>query len=176
LTPEYSVAPDGSGIYFRSSENTIWFLPLDGNGRAAREPRLVDVPAIGSVVAHPSVSADGQHIAWTAVESSTQIWASYLRGNIITAPIGNVMPGSASAGNPSPSGELRTLFATHRDAVWNITAVSKATGEIRPLTKVASPRIVLRDPRWDLPNGRVLFERTETTGRIWTSEIPRMLR
>jgi Tol biopolymer transport system component len=171
LTPEYALAPEGRGIYFRSSENTIWFLPLDEHANTPGEPQITDIPAIGSVVAHPSMSADGRRIAWTAVESGRQIWASYLRGDVITAPIGDG-PTERSSENELTADDGRNLVTTHRDGVWNIAAVSKSTSEVRPLTRVTTPRIVLRDPRWDLRNDRVLFERTETTGRIWTADLP----
>ena len=64
------------------------------------------------------------------------------------------------------------LFAVKRDAVWNVMKVSTTTGQVTPLTAFAEPRFYVRYPHWDPVRRRVLFERTEATGRLWSVLLP----
>ena len=64
------------------------------------------------------------------------------------------------------------LFAAFRAAVWNVARVSRTTGAVSVLTRFTYPRMYVRYPRWDAAHSRIVFERSETTGRIWTAEIP----
>ena len=57
-------------------------------------------------------------------------------------------------------------------AVWNIRRVARATGIVTPLTAFVEPRFYVRYARWDAANRRVVFERDETTGRLWSVRIP----
>jgi len=65
------------------------------------------------------------------------------------------------------------LFAARRNAVWNVTSVSRSSGKARTLTSFTEPRFYVRYPRWDAVNSRVVFERFETAGRLWAVELPR---
>ena len=65
----------------------------------------------------------------------------------------------------------RILFAARRDAVWNVATVSRSTGAVQTLTRFTEPRIYVRYPRWDASQSRVLFERSETTSRIWSVDL-----
>lgn len=64
------------------------------------------------------------------------------------------------------------LFAAERAGVWNIESVSRSTGEISVLTHFTVPHGHVRYPRWDATNHRAVFERAQTTGRIWSVELP----
>ena len=65
------------------------------------------------------------------------------------------------------------LFAAERAGVWNIESVSRSTGQIGVLTHFTVPQGHVRYPRWDAFNHRAVFERAQTTGRIWSVELPR---
>jgi Tol biopolymer transport system component len=64
------------------------------------------------------------------------------------------------------------LFAARREAVWNVMSVSRSTGTVTALTTFAAPRFYVRYPRWDLSRRRVVFERWETSGRLWSVRLP----
>ena len=109
ITAEYTLAPDGRGLYFQG-RNAIWWLPLNGNGTAAGEPRPTGIPAIGSVVAQLAISSDGRRMAWTALNTSNHVWASYLRdGNNIAAPL--TEGEGAGYGLPQPASDGRLALA-----------------------------------------------------------------
>jgi Tol biopolymer transport system component len=64
------------------------------------------------------------------------------------------------------------LFAAERSGVWNVESVARTTGQIRILTRFTVPQGHVRYPRWDEANQRAVFQRAQTTGRIWTVELP----
>jgi hypothetical protein len=64
------------------------------------------------------------------------------------------------------------LFAAERNGVWNVQSVSRTTGDIRPLTRFTLPLGHVRYPRWDAARDRVVFQRGQTTGRLWTVDLP----
>ena len=41
-----------------------------------------------------------------------------------------------------------------------------------PASAFVEPRFYVRYARWDTANRRVVFERDETTGRLWSVRIP----
>jgi hypothetical protein len=69
-------------------------------------------------------------------------------------------------------GEDAVLFAAKHQAVWNVRSVAPATGQVTALTAFAEPRFYVRYPRWDPANRRVVFERFETTGRVFGVQLP----
>jgi hypothetical protein len=46
------------------------------------------------------------------------------------------------------------------------------SGQVTPLTAFVEPRFYVRYPRWDPAGRRVVFERYETTGRLWSVQLP----
>ncbi|MFI5078516.1 MAG: TolB family protein, partial [Vicinamibacteria bacterium] len=64
------------------------------------------------------------------------------------------------------------LFAAKERAVWNIRRVARTTGTVTAMTAFVEPRFYVRYARWDAANRRVVFERDETTGRLWSVRIP----
>jgi Tol biopolymer transport system component/DNA-binding winged helix-turn-helix (wHTH) protein len=64
------------------------------------------------------------------------------------------------------------LYAGKQQAVWNIRRVSRSTGAVSALTAFTEPRFYVRYPRWDPTGRRVVFERHETTGRLWSVRLP----
>jgi Tol biopolymer transport system component len=64
------------------------------------------------------------------------------------------------------------LFAGKQRAVWNVRSVARSTGKVSTLTAFTEPRFYVRYPRWDPTGRRVLFERYETTGRLWSLRLP----
>jgi hypothetical protein len=50
--------------------------------------------------------------------------------------------------------------------------VSRVSGEVKMLTRYTDPHSWVRSPQWDETNHRIVFERAETAGRIWTVTVP----
>jgi Tol biopolymer transport system component len=69
-------------------------------------------------------------------------------------------------------GDDAVLFAAKHQAVWNVRTVARATGQVTALTGFVEPRFYVRYPRWDSANRRVVFERYETTGRLFAVQLP----
>ena len=69
-------------------------------------------------------------------------------------------------------GDDAVLFAAKHQAVWNVRSVARATGQVTALTAFVEPRFYVRYPRWDPANRRVVFERYETTGRLFAVRLP----
>lgn len=64
------------------------------------------------------------------------------------------------------------LVAVRREAVWNVVSVDVGSGVVAPLTAFTDARSFVRYPRWDPAGRRILFERAETTGNIWSVQVP----
>jgi Tol biopolymer transport system component len=80
-------------------------------------------------------------------------------------------PGQSWVGGWKADNET-VLFAAERNGVWNVQSVSRTTGDIRPLTRFTLPLGHVRYPRWDAARDRVVFQRGQTTGRLWTVDLP----
>ena len=66
--------------------------------------------------------------------------------------------------------EKEIAFAGRRGGVWNIWAMSVATGSARQITKNVATTAVLRTPVWS-PNGTtIVYESGTTRGSVWISE------
>jgi Tol biopolymer transport system component/DNA-binding winged helix-turn-helix (wHTH) protein len=63
------------------------------------------------------------------------------------------------------------LVAGKRGAVWNVFRIARSGG-VTPLTAFVEPRFYVRYPRWDPAGRRVVFERYEATGRLWSVQLP----
>jgi hypothetical protein len=63
------------------------------------------------------------------------------------------------------------MIAGKRAAVWNVLRITRS-GQVTPLTAFVEPRFYVRYPRWDRAGRRVVFERYETTGRLWSVQLP----
>jgi Tol biopolymer transport system component len=370
LSPEFTLAPDGRGVYFMAlATKTIWWLPLTASGDSPGDPQPTGLPALGTTIAHLTISSDGRRVAWTALDSNSHVWAADIgridrrasRGAVaLTEGIGMryslpapssdgrlALVGSRSGSNTSlfllapraplrqlttdpphhggplwmpgereiafvtnhgegpgfwavdpetgrermlfllaelpqppagsrdstaapflniaiardftrlamavvrdgapnlwvaslresrPDGALvqrtfeseggtypvwspdgrwiayqcasgtdthvcvtgaddgdriqltnepgqswiggwapdsdRIVFAARRGAVWNVATVSRSTSVVRTLTSFTEPRLYVRYPRWDRAHNRIVFERSETTGRIWSVDLP----
>jgi Tol biopolymer transport system component/DNA-binding winged helix-turn-helix (wHTH) protein len=119
---------------------------------------------------YPVWSADGRSIAYQCnVGSDTNVC-------VIDADGGERYQltddhGQSWVGGWKPDNDT-VLFAAERGGVWNLESVSRRTRQVRSLTQFTAPQGHVRYPRWDAANHRAVFQRAQTTGRIWTVELP----
>lgn len=66
----------------------------------------------------------------------------------------------------------RIAFAGSRDGVWNIYTVSRKTKEVKQLTSFTSVEGYVRYPSWSRSRSRIVFERAEQRGSLWTTKLP----
>lgn len=120
---------------------------------------------------YPVWSADGRAIAYECNEGTdTNVCVINADGKGRTQLTRE--HGQSWVGGWKPDNDT-VLFAAERAGVWNIESVSRSTGQIGVLTHFTVPQGHVRYPRWDAFNHRAVFERAQTTGRIWSVELPR---
>ena len=79
LSTDFMIAPNGRAIYYVPvGAHTLWSLPLSESGDAAREPEPTGLAVTGTEVHHLAIARDGSHIAWTAVDRTSNLWAVQL--------------------------------------------------------------------------------------------------
>ncbi len=70
----------------------------------------------------------------------------------------------------APDGD-RIAFAGSRDGVWNVYTVSRTTKEVKQLTSFTSVQGYVRYPSWSRTRSRIVFERAEHRGSLWTMKL-----
>ena len=71
----------------------------------------------------------------------------------------------------SPDGR-KVAVAAQRDGVWSLRALDVSSGHASPLGPVNPPRVYVRYPDWSRQGDRLLFERGEIRGNLWTIALP----
>jgi TolB protein len=73
-------------------------------------------------------------------------------------------------GGWSPDGD-QIAFAGERNGVWNVSSVSRRSKRVMQLTHFTSILGFVRYPIWSPRNDRIVFERNERRGNLWTTRI-----
>jgi Tol biopolymer transport system component len=142
-------SPDGRHVYFTSDRNgsmNLWRVPVDErSGQPQGDPEALITPA--PFVAHPSISADGKRIAYSAVVYIANVQKIAFDPGTATmkGEPSWVTTGSRpwSSANPSPDGEWVTFYSRQQPEGEIYIVRADGTG-LRQLTTGALDR----EPRW----------------------------
>jgi Tol biopolymer transport system component len=119
---------------------------------------------------YPSWSPDGRWIAYQCAEGTdTHVCVIGASGGERTRLTREA--GQSWIGGWTPDGD-RIIFAARRNGVWNVATVSRSASAVRLVTSFTEPRYYVRYPRWDRAGHRIVFERSDTSGRIWMVDLP----
>jgi Tol biopolymer transport system component/DNA-binding winged helix-turn-helix (wHTH) protein len=67
--------------------------------------------------------------------------------------------------------DQHVAFAGEREGVWNIYIVSRRTKALRQLTRFTTGEGFVRYPSWSFTRSRIVFERAEEKGSVWTLNL-----
>jgi Tol biopolymer transport system component len=71
----------------------------------------------------------------------------------------------------SPDGG-RIAAAFQRGGLWHLGSIEASSAQQARLTESEPPRVYLRYPHWSPTGDRIVYERGETRGNIWTIGVP----
>jgi len=156
------LSPDGREIayhWIQPEGTNVWTRALDG-----KPPRQVTFGA--EAVTYPAWSPDGRSLAVEIKRGDqTHIGVVSREGGAVEMLVedrGQNWPHSWA-----PDGD-RIAFAGERGGVWNIWAVSRRTRTSRRLTQFTSASGYVRYPSWSPQGRRIVFERSQRTGSVWS--------
>ena len=160
-----------AGWRWRSAQNGVLNLWVASLRDARPDGRLMQRTFEREGGSHPAWSPDGRWIAYRCNDGTdTHVCVTGAeRGDGLQ--LTHEPGGQSSPGGWTPDSD-HFLFAARRLGVWNVAMVSRSTSKVETLTNFRTPRLYIRDPKWDQANNRVVFERSETTGRIWSVDLP----
>jgi Tol biopolymer transport system component len=159
-------SPDGRHLYFSSDRRgsmNLWRVPIDeASGETRGEPEAITAPA--PYLAHPSLSADGKHIAFTSALVTANIQRLTLdpSGTVRGEPVW-VTTGSLRWSNPesSPDGNWVAMYSLMQPE-GHLYLVHPDGTAMRQLT---SDSAIDRMPRWS-PDGNWVACFSNRSGRL----------
>jgi Tol biopolymer transport system component len=146
-------SPDGTYLYFSSDRRgsmNLWRVPIDeASGETRGEPEAITTPA--PYLAHPSLSADGKHIAFTSALVTANIQGLTMDpSGTGKGELAWVTTGSLRWSNPSPSPDGNWI------AIYSLVQPEGHLYLVHPdgtaMRQLTSDAAIDRMPRWS-PDG-----------------------
>jgi Tol biopolymer transport system component/DNA-binding winged helix-turn-helix (wHTH) protein len=160
------LSPDGREIVFHVIDAggviNVWTQVLDGG---SRKQLTFDSEAMS----YPMWSPDGRSLVVEIKRGDDTHMGVMSRDGgpveLLVTERGQSWPYSWAPDND------RIAFAGARDGVWNIYTVSRSTKAITQLTDFNSVQGYVRYPSWSPARPRIVFERAEQRGSLWTAKL-----
>ena len=159
-------SPDGKYLYFSSDRRgsmNLWRVPIDeASGETRGEPEAITTPA--PYLAHPSLSADGKHVAFASALVTANIQRLTLdpSGAVKGEPAW-VTTGSLRWSNPAPSPDGNWI------AVYSLVQPEGHVYLVHPdgtaMRQLTSDSAIDRMPRWS-PDGNWVGFFSDRNGRL----------
>ena len=159
-------SPDGRYLYFSSDRRgsmNLWRVPIDeASGETRGEPEAITTPA--PYLAHPSLSADGKHIAFTSalVTANIQRLTLDASGAVKGEPAW-VTTGSLRWSNPAPSPDGNWI------AIYSLVQPEGHLYLVQPdgsaMRQLTGDSAIDRMPRWS-PDGNWVACFSNRSGRL----------
>ncbi len=131
------------------------------------EPRAVGPPDVSA--GYPAWSPDESMLAVEVKDSgSTQAAVIDVKNGALRQL--TTVRGQTWVRSWSPDGR-KVAVAAQRDGLWSLRAIDVTSGEESLFGPVNPPRVYVRYPDWSRRGDRVLFERGEVRGNLWTIAI-----
>jgi Tol biopolymer transport system component len=155
-------SPDGKYLYYvsdRGGSMNLWRISIDEiSGKPRGQPEAITTPAL--LLAHPTISADGRRIAYSAVAKEINIQQLAL-DPATGEPRGEpkwLTTGSRLWANPDPTpdGEWVTFYSQDQPEGDVYVMKGDRTGR-RQLTRDDSVQVLDRVPRWSPDKAWVAF-------------------
>lgn len=164
--PMGRLSPDGTQVAYHRDVNgvlQVWKLDIPSKKR-------IQLTTGESPSGYPTWSPDGREIAFEFLEGeSTNVAIVPSNGGPVrrvTNERGHVWPFSYS-----PDGK-ELAVAAKLDEAWNLYVLNLASGKLRKITDNRLLRVFLRYPSWSPKGDPIAFERNETMGNIYLTELP----
>jgi len=146
---------DGQSLVFsstRSSIPTLWRIPVSGGVP-------VQVPGVGVVTLHPSVSSRGHRLAYDQIMGSSSIWSMDLgkvenRNSSIQV---TASKGYNRAPELSPDGE-KIAFVSDRSGTMEIWTCGRDGSNLMQVTHLMSGAQFPGPPRWSPDGQKIVFD------------------
>jgi len=164
-------APDGTHLYYvsdRSGTMNLWRVAIDEDrGTSRGEPEPIVIPA--PLVAHPTITADGTRLAYSAVLATTNIQRVGF-DPIAGAPVGDpawITTGSRIWSDPDPSPDGQSVVYYSRIDPEGHLYISRTDGTGQ--RQLTGEKTFDRVPHWS-PDGQVISFFSTRSGRlqVWT--------
>jgi hypothetical protein len=153
--------------YIRDGVPNIWTAAIGPHGPTGPLTQRTFETKNGSFAAW---SADGRWLAYQCARGGdTQICVVADDGAEAPRQL-TVDPGTNFIGEWMDDDAI--LIAGKDQGIWNVRSVWRTTGRVAAVTAFVEPRFYVRYTRWDPARRRVVFERYETTGRLWSVPLP----
>ena len=159
-------SPDGKYLYFSSDRRgsmNLWRVPIDeASGETRGEPEAITTPA--PYFAHPSLSADGKHVAFASALVTANIQRLTLDpSGVVNGEPAWVTTGSLRWSNPAPSPGGNWI------AVYSLVQPEGHLYLVHPdgtaMRQLTSDSAIDRMPRWS-PDGNWVGFFSDRNGRL----------